>query len=242
MRLVGLVLAIWPLWLAAQPPVEVQPQANPQGAKPEDKCSVEGEVVNAQTGDPLKKARVRLYSNDGRQNNNYSAVTDGGGYCIIQDIEPGNYMLFGERNGFAQAQYSVQLPLGAGQRIRDLNLRLVPFGVITGRILDEDGEPVEHVQVAVTRYGSRRAQLSQAGAGQTDDLGEYRIFGLDAGKYYLSATYHQLNLMATQDRTPEGGPDEGYAPTFYPGTSDRAGAVAINVAPGAHLRGLDVTC
>jgi protocatechuate 3,4-dioxygenase beta subunit len=249
MRLVGLVLAIWPLWLGAQPPVEVQPQADPQPARPEDKCSIEGQVVNAQTGDPLKKARVRLYSNDGRQNNNYSAVTDGGGHFIIQAIDPGNYTLFAERNGFTEAQYgargaghgSTPLPLSPGQRIRDLNFRLVPFGVITGRVLDEDGEPVEHVNVAVTRYGSRRAQLSQAGAGQTDDLGEYRIFGLEAGKYYLSATYNQRNLMATQDRTPEHGPDEGYARTFYPGTSDPTGAVAINVVPGAQLRGVDIT-
>jgi hypothetical protein len=229
------------LLLTAQQPPEVQPQTSPQLARPEDKCSIEGQVVNAQTGDPLKKARVRLYSSDGRQNNNYSVVTDGGGHFVIQEIEPGNYMLFGERNGFAQAQYSAPLPLGAGQRVHDLNFRLVPFGVITGRVLDEDGEPVEHVNVSVTRYGSRRAQLSQAGAGQTDDMGEYRIFGLEAGKYYLSATYNQRNLMATQDRTPERGPDEGYARTFYPGTSDPAGAVAINVVPGAQLRGVDIT-
>jgi protocatechuate 3,4-dioxygenase beta subunit len=249
MRLVGLVLAIWPLLLAAQPPAEIQPEANPQAARPEDKCAIEGQVANAQTGDPLKKARVRLYNNDGRQNHNYSAATDAGGHFIIQEIEPGNYMLFGEHNGFSQAQYSATgtnggptpLALGAGQRLRDLNLRLVPFGVITGRILDEDGEPVEHVNVAVTRYGSRRVQLSQAGAGQTDDLGEYRIFGLEAGKYYLSATYNQRNLMAAQDRTPDRGPDEGYAPTFYPGTSDPAGATAINVVPGAQLRGVDIT-
>jgi Carboxypeptidase regulatory-like domain len=228
MRLVGLVLAMWPLWLAAQPPVE-------------DKCSIEGQVVNAQTGDPLKKAHVRLFSGDGRQNNTYSAVTDGGGHFIIQEIEPGNYMLFGEHNGFSQAQYSTPLALGAGQRMRDVNFRLVPFGIITGRVLDEDGEPVEHVNVAVTRYGSRRTQLSQAGSAQTDDLGEYRIFGLEAGKYYLSATYTQRNLMATQDRTPERGPDEGYARTFYPGTSDPAGASAIKVVPGAQLRGVDIT-
>jgi carboxypeptidase family protein len=249
MRLVGLVLAIWPLLLTAQQPPEDQPQANLQPARPEDKCSIEGQVVNAQTGDPLKKARVRLYSNDGRQNNNYSAVTDGGGHFIIQAIDPGSYMLFAERNGFTQSQYGARgtsrgpalLPLSPGERMRDVNFRLVPHGVIAGRVLDEDGEPVEHAQVSVTRYARGRPQLAQAGAGQTDDLGEYRVFGLEAGKYYLSATYYQRNMMAAQDRTPGDVPDEGYAPTFYPGTNDPAAAVAIDVVPGAQLRGVDIT-
>jgi len=249
MRFVGIAMAIGPLWLAAQQPAAA-PQANSQPTRPEDKCSIEGQVVNAQTGEPLKKAHVRLFGNDGQQNNNYSTTTDAGGHFVIQEIDPGTYTVFAERNGFTQAQYGVRgtsrgampLPLGAGQRMRDVNFRLVPFGVIAGRVLDEDGEPVEHVLVTATRYAHGRNQGAQAGnAGHTDDLGEYRIFGLEAGKYYLSATYRQQNMMAAQDRTPAGAPDEGYAPTFYPGTNDPAGAVAIEVAPGAQLRGVDVT-
>src|SRR5229473_2481338 len=85
-------------------------------------------------------------------------------------------------------------------------------------------EPVEHVQVTATRYTRGRKQPVQAGAGQTDDLGEYRIFGLEASKYYLSATYRQPAMMSTQDRTVGAAADEGYAPTFYPGTNDPAGA------------------
>lgn len=247
MRFVGIALAIGPLWLAAQQPAAA-PQANPQPTRPEDKCSIEGQVVNAQTGDPLKKAHVRLFSNDGQQNNNYSTTTDAGGHFVIQEIDPGTYTALAERNGFTQSQYGARgtirgatpLPLSPGQRVRDVNFRLVPFGVIAGRVLDEDGEPVEHVQVTVTRNAHGRRQGAQVGNGQTDDLGEYRIFGLEAGKYYLSATYRQQN-MAAQERTPANAPDEGYAPTFYPGTNDATAAVAIDVVPGAQLRGVDVT-
>jgi len=249
MRLVGLALAIVPLLLAAQQPAEVQPQANPQPTRPEDKCSIEGQVVNAQTGDPLKKAHVRLSSNDGQQNHNYGAVTDAGGHFAIQDIEPGSYTLSAERNGFTQSLYGARaksrgftpLSFSSGQRLRDLNFRLIPHGVIAGRVLDEDGEPVEHVQVMATRYARGRKQAAQGGSGQTDDLGEYRIFGLEAGKYYLSATYRQRAITLAQDRTGGATADEGYAPTFYPGTNDPAGAVAIDVVPGAQLRGIDVT-
>lgn len=247
MRLVGIALAIAPLLLTAQQ-LAVQPPANPQPTRPEDRCSIEGQVVNAQTGEPLKKAHVRLFGNDGQQNNNYSTTTDAGGHFVIQEIDPGTYTVFAERNGFTQAQYGVRgtsrgampLPLGAGQRMRDVNFRLLPFGVIAGRVLDENGEPVEHVLVTATRYAHGRNQGAQAGnGGQTDDLGEYRIFGLEPGKYYLSATYRQQNMMA-QDRTPADTPDEGYAPTFYPGTIEATAAVAIDVVPGAQLRGIDV--
>ena len=241
-----IALAIGSLWLAGQQPA-AGPQANPQPTKPEDKCSIEGQVVNGQTGDPLKKAHVRLFGNDGQQNNSYSAVTDAGGHFVIQEIDPGTYTVFADRNGFTQSQYGARgtvrgptpVPLSPGQKMRDVNFRLVPFGVIAGRVLDEDGEPVEHVQVMATRYTHGRRQAAQAGSGQTDDLGEYRIFGLEPGKYYLSATYRQQN-MAAQDRTPAGTPDEGYAPTFYPGTNDSTAAVAIDVVAGAQLRGVDV--
>jgi len=247
MRFVGIALAVGPLLLAAQQPAAA-PQANSQPTRPEDKCSIEGQVVNAQTGDPLKKAHVRLFGNDGQQNNNYGTTTDAGGHFVIQEIDPGTYTVFAERNGFTQTQYGARgtsrgatpLPLSPGERARDVNFRLVPSGVIAGRVLDEDGEPVEHVQVTATRNARGRRQPVQVGNGQTDDQGEYRIFGLEAGKYYLSATYHQQNIM-TQQRTPAGAPDEGYAPTFYPGTNDPTAAAAIDVAPGAQLRGLDVT-
>ena len=247
MRFVGIALTIAPLWLAAQQPAAV-PQANLQPTKPEDKCSIEGQVVNAQTGDPLKKARVRLYRNDSQGNINYSTSTDAGGHYVFQQVDPGIYTVMAERNGFTEAWYGARgpsrgpapLPLSPGQRARDVNFRLVPFGVIAGRVLDEDDEPVEHVQVTATRYARGRRQPGQAGSSQTDDLGEYRIFGLEPGKYFLSATYRQPSMMATQERAPAGEPEEGYAPTFYPGTNDASAAVAIDVLPGAQLRGVDV--
>jgi hypothetical protein len=116
--------------------------------------------------------------------------------------------------------------------------------VITGRVVDEDGEPVEYAQIRVMRYrfmGGER-QMVSPGYGSTDDLGEYRVFGLTPGKYYLSATYRRRNvMMEVQDRTPRDAADEGYAPTYFPGTNDPAGAGVIDVAPGAVLSGVDVT-
>jgi protocatechuate 3,4-dioxygenase beta subunit len=134
------------------------------------------------------------------------------------------------------------MTLNPGQHTGDIVFRLVPHGVITGRVLDEDGEPVENVQVNVLRrqFFRGKRQLVPSGGSGTDDLGEYRIFGLAPGKYYLSANYRRWNAMMAQDRTPGGAPEEGYAPTYFPGTTDPAGAVAIQVSAGAMVGGTDL--
>ncbi len=268
MSLVRFALLTMPVLVAAQQPGLVsspsnQPQpvnsqpAGTQPTKPEDRCSIEGQVINAVTGEPVKKAHISVSgiggSNNmgGLNNSSYGAVTDAGGRFAIQDLEAGVYHMAAERNGFTGAQYGTRGPerpgtpltLSPGQHTRDIVLRLVPHGVLAGRVLDEDGEPVQGVQVNVLRYRFFRGkrQLAPSGGSGTDDLGEYRIFGLAPGKYYLSATYRRWNMTMAQDRTPGGAPEEGYAPTYFPGTSDPAGAVAIEVAAGAVLSGTDLT-
>ncbi len=176
-------------------------------------------------------------------------MTDAGGRYVLQEIEPGTYNLSAERNGFTRAEYEGRgagretIALNPGQHARDVLFRMRPHAVIAGRILDEEGEPVERAQVSVMRYAYRRGkrQLMPSGTAMTDDLGEYRIFGLAPGKYYLTVRYRQPNQMMTQDRTPGGEPQEGYAATYFPGTNDPAGAAPIEPAAGTQLRGIDVT-
>ena len=252
MNLTRFALLALPVLLAAQQPAGVQPQpgAKSQPAKPEDLCSIEGQVLNAVTGEPLRKAQVSLYK-DEDYGIEHGTATDAGGRFLVQDLDPGRYHLSASRNGFAQAQYGARgansggtpLSLTPGQHMRDIVFRLTPHGVIAGRVLDEDGEPVERAQVNTMRYRSFRGkrQLVPAGWGMTDDLGEYRIFGLEPGKYYLSVRYQQRNFMAAEDRTAGAKPDEEYVPTYYPGTNDPAGAVTVEVAAGSVLGGTDIT-
>jgi hypothetical protein len=126
-----------------------------QPTRPEDLCSVEGQAVNALTGDPVKRAQITMKNLGGRANTTRGAVTDANGHFLIQDVEPGGYNLSAERNGFVRLQYGAQGPdrpgspvlLNPGQKIRDLLFRLLSQGVIAGRVVDEDGEPVENVQI-----------------------------------------------------------------------------------------------
>jgi hypothetical protein len=260
MILARFVLLAAPVLLVAQQPALVrsqpgQPPTDQQAppSRPEDLCTVEGQVLNAISGEPVKKAQINMNGLGGRGNAaGFGAITDASGRFVIENLDPGRYSLSAERNGFVRQEYGARGPgrpgsplvLSAGQHTRDLVFRLLSQGVIAGKVTDEDGEPVENAQIRVMRYrfaGGQR-QMVSPGYGSTDDLGEYRVFGLTPGKYYLSATYRQRNMMMeVQDRTPRGAADEGYAPTYFPGTNDPAGAGVIDVAPGAVLSGMDVT-
>jgi hypothetical protein len=260
MILARFVLLVAPMLLVAQQPtlVSSQPGQSPTDqqvppTRPEDLCTVEGQVLNAITGEPVKKAQINMNGRVARRTAAaFGATSDATGRFVIENVEPGQYNLSAERNGFVRQEYGARGPgrpgsplvLSAGQHTRDLVFRLLPQGVIAGKVIDEDGEPVEYVQIRVMRYdfaGGRR-QMVSPGYASTDDLGEYRVFGLAPGKYYLSATYRQRNvMMEVQDRTPLGPTDEGYVPTYFPGTNDPAAAGLIDVAPGAVLSGVDVT-
>jgi hypothetical protein len=111
---------------------------------------------------------------------------------------------------------------------------LTPHAVITGKVTDEDGEPVTgaDIQVSTLSYFQGRKQLSRTGGASTNDLGEYRVFGLAPGKYWVSAT-GRTNPMVTTT--------EEYTTTYYPRTTDAGSALPVEVTAGAQLRNIDVT-
>jgi hypothetical protein len=231
-------------------------QAVPQAAeKALEKCSIAGQVVRAGTGEPLKKARVVLRKPEGRDPP-YLAVTDPHGQFLIKDIEPGRYRLLVARNGYVRQEYGqkspnrpgITLALAPGQQVRDLLFRLIPAGVITGRVYDEDGEPVAGVRVfaLMYRYHEGKRQLFPVRPGTTDDRGEYRLHGLPPDRYYVSATYSEEMEwqiagagMESGIRSESTAPEEGYAPTYYPGTNDPARATPLELSTGAGLTGID---
>src|SRR4029077_14437827 len=71
-----------------------------------------------------------------------------------------------------------------------IELKLTPQSVVAGHVFDEDGDPLQSVNVEVWRYSYPRGrrQLMQVQNGSTNDLGEFRISNLSPGRYYNSAT------------------------------------------------------
>lgn len=216
-------------------------QTPPVPVKPEDLASIEGQVFNAATGEPLKKASVSIRRPERGQP--LFAMTDASGQFSLTGVEPGRYRMFAERNGFVRQEYGARGPERPGtaltvdkaQRLTGVLLRLTPQAVVTGRIVDEDGDPLKNVQVQAMRsgYSQGRRQLLAAGNAQTNDIGEYRLYDLPGGKYYVMAIFRNAGPMTNAK--------ERYLPAYYPGTNDPATAVLLVVPGGTQLRGIDMT-
>ncbi len=245
---------LFPLLLPGQQPRSGSSRQRPavQAQKPEEPAAVEGQVLNAATGEPLKRATVtlrRTSSSSEAAPRGYTATTDAGGKFAIAGVVPGEYRLSARRNGFVDADYGSRdylragtaLTLKPGQRMAEILFQMTPHGVIAGRVVDEDGEPVAGVRMQALRYRypQGRRQLAEYGEGGTNDIGEYRIAGLPPGRYYISASPRRSYERGMQPAA--GQPEEEYATTFYPNAGDAGEAAPVDVAPGGQLRGLDLT-
>jgi hypothetical protein len=220
--------------------------------KKEDDCSIAGTVVTLAGGEPLRKSKVTLQSLNDRTHS-ISTITDSGGRFELQRLDPGEYKLRVSRVGFVTNEYGQRklgdpgatLTLRHGQQINDLVFRLIPAGVIAGRILDEDGEPLPSVEVSALRevYTEGKRTLSTATVVETNDRGEYRLFGLPPGRYFVSAVSLQWNRFADNSGEPEDPVDassQGYARMYYPGTPDAGKATTIVVASGSETPSVEM--
>ncbi len=223
-----------------------------QAFKPEELCKLDGVVKHAVTGEPVRKASLTLLPMDQR-----GAVvpatttTNAEGKFSMKDIEPGQYRFSVEKAGFVRSQYGATasnrqgttLTLVKGQSMKDIEFRVQPHAVITGRVFDEDGDPVPWAQVQLLSYRTMQGkrQLMPSGGASTNDLGEYRMFGIGPGRYYISVSQRPFGMAVSGvDRSAVQVPDESYPTTYYPGTVDVSGATRVNVAVGATLQGMDI--
>jgi hypothetical protein len=215
-------------------------------SEPQEKPSVEGLVLNAVTGQPVKRAQVTLRI-DGKQNP-YTAQTDDGGRYVFAAVDPGVYVISAERMGFNRQDRGIRgvggsgppMLLNAGLHLRDINFKLKPHNVILGRVLDEQGDPVPYVNVdamqVVYSRGSKR--VSMLHSAQTNDLGQYRLFGVSPGRYIVSATHSPPQQIAkVQDKPPM----IGYPPVYFPNTVDQGRAQLVDLTRGGETLTIDFT-
>src|SRR5699024_9264681 len=119
----------------------------------------------------------------------------------------------GERTGYVRETLSSPggqtklIEVVSDKTTSGIELKLSPQSVIAGHVFDEDGDPVQGVNVEVWRYaypGGRR-RLAQTQNGSTNDLGEFRIANLSPGRYFISATPRRSALLASLDGGGRGG-------------------------------------
>jgi protocatechuate 3,4-dioxygenase beta subunit len=247
LRLVALISLLAASTLAAQAPT----QKSGDNPKKDDQCSIAGTVVKLAGGEPLRKARITLRSQNDRTRS-ISTTTDSGGRFELKSIDPGGYKLTVSRVGFVTFEYGQRKPGDPGatltlrpkQQINDLVFRLIPSAVISGRILDEDGEPLPSVTISAWReaYQEGKRTLSMSANAETNDLGEYRLYGLPPGRYIVSAVHRDWESIG-QETVDSGDPassTQGYAKMYYPGTPDSAKASPVVVKSGEEIPSVEM--
>jgi protocatechuate 3,4-dioxygenase beta subunit len=200
--------------------------------------TIQGRVLQEPGGQPIRKASVQFSARDGQSNGQFSDTTDAEGRFKVDDLKPGRYMATVEHPGFVQSvsgKQSASILLLSGQGTLDSVFYMQPAAVITGKVTDLEGDPMSNVGISALRVGSalRAGNFHNSGNAVTNDLGEFRIPDLRAGRYTITANPPPQGLRAPHAKE-KGKVQENliYTTTYYPGTLDKEQSVAVEVHPG----------
>jgi protocatechuate 3,4-dioxygenase beta subunit len=221
-------------------PIACAAQASPpeQASTP----SIQGKVLQEPGGQPIRKANVQLNGRTGPTAAQYSTITDAQGQFRIDDVQQGQYVVVVEHPGFVQSgtgsrRTYISVQPGSGKN--DLILHMQAAAVITGKIVDLDGDPMRDVSVTAARTGSTGAgrMSHDFGNGATNDLGEFRISDLRAGRYKITASPPQGSSRQPSLKEDNIRKEQSiYLTTHYPGVLDGDQAIAVEIYAGTETR------
>jgi hypothetical protein len=220
-------------------------------AHPSDGYRVAGTIVNKLDGRPLARARVTLGDAKGREKP-LSLVTSDDGKFEFRGLPAGKFSLEGAKHEFLSAgydqhdQFATAIVTGAGIDTEALILRLLPAAVISGRVLDEAGEPVRHATV-MSYYNDHAEgvdQVHQLRSAETDDLGSYEMAPLMPGTYFLSVNatpWYAVHPYSNPNQPDEDAPsdrslDVAYPVTYYADATEAEDATAIPLRGGDRVQ------
>ena len=214
-----------------------------------------GRVVASDSGAPIRRAQVRLTA---PEIGSKSAMTDTEGRFEFRELPAGRFTLNASKSGYVTVQYGQTRPFESGRPIEladkqvvdKADLAMPRGGVISGRIVDEFGDPLPDAIVSAMRQtwaNGRRRLLPTGRTSSTNDLGQFRMYGLPPGEYYVSATLRNTDITM-MDAAILGGPasgasgstpSSGYAPTYFPGTTVATNAQRVTVAIAQEAQNTD---
>jgi len=243
--------------ISSSRPSRQQQQAPPRDTSAQRRvtgtAAIYGRVITADTGRPVKRARVSVSS--GELPEGRAGATDRDGHYAIEGLPAGRYLISVSRAGFVSMAYGQRDPrrvgkpltIRDGEQLRGVDFRLPRGSVISGRVFDEDGEPLLGASVMAFRfaYSVTGRRLVRAGGGSSDDRGYYRVYGLTPGTYYVAATARLSQDVQTRgpgaaEPDPNATP-VGYAPTYYPGVTSISEASSVLVGLQQEVSDLDFT-
>ncbi len=190
--------------------------------------SLPGTVTNAIDSTPIAGAKVTLRTGNSSQ----MVLTDAGGSFTFGSVPVGSYNLWAERAGYLAPEGQGQPGAAAFANVeaqskpKPIAMRLTPGATLTGSVTDEAGLPLPNVRVELIRRTVSGGRGRVAVASQTggDDLGEFRMSGLAAGRYLVcvdaAASSYQRHHRLT------------YTTTCFPDVTDPLLAQWVNLGPG----------
>jgi protocatechuate 3,4-dioxygenase beta subunit len=220
-------------------------------------ATVEGNVIDSVSGRPVPKADVWLLgttlTGSPRQRDVYQMLTDARGQFLIQGVVPDRYTTRAAREGYLDRMpglhpdptLTAEVLLEPGQH-GTVTLRLIPAGVISGRVVNPQGDPVPgaHVSAKQYDYSTGRKRLAERGTAsvRANERGEYRIFRLPPGTYYVvfdGGIGRGIEGMPAEEirGTP---PPLDWATTYYPDAPDPSQARRLEVGPGSEVRDVEI--
>jgi len=231
-------LGVWTLGLclAALPGVAqeagVQPATTPDETTDSrtggNSYSLLGTVINAITGEPMRRAAVQISGQNGS-----IALTDAGGRFALEGLAEGNVFLTAMKPGFYDDETSHANAVRVGKDAPAVVLKLTPWAVISGRVTTKDEQPLEGFQIRILakkNVAGRLIWVDQPNLARTNEDGEFRIAGLQSGTYYVG-----VDQSAGTTLSEKGVPnarEQTFTKVFYPGVSELSSATPIEIAPG----------
>jgi beta-lactamase regulating signal transducer with metallopeptidase domain/protocatechuate 3,4-dioxygenase beta subunit len=175
------------------------------------------------------------------------ATTDAQGRFTIENLDAGSYRLSVVAGGFVRQEYGQRFPeasgslitTSAGQATKDIVIRMTPTATISGIVRNGRGKPAIDVPVQLLKasfnfMGQRVTQV--VASSRTDDRGEYRLYWIAPGHYFLSAGTSPAPgargaATVTSRPSSDSAPTVAYPIAFFPGVQEMSAASIIDVLP-----------
>ena len=201
---------------------------------------ITGQITAEADGQPLARVLITL---TGPTPGPLTTLTDERGEYALLGMPPGAYALTAGRSGYLTVQYGQRRPreagrrieLGVGEALMHMDIELSRAAVVAGTVVDERGEPVPgaRVEAMEPRLLDWRRVVVPAGIATTDDVGAFRISGLNPGRYTLRAS--TMDTWEGSDKRET----YAHAVTYYPGSALSERAQSIQLAVGQEIANLN---
>ncbi len=229
---------------AAAAIAQTVPPSTPQ-TKP-DTGSISGVVWNAGARTPL--ADVDAYANRGSSSRQAQATTDSQGRYVLGGLAPGQHRVTASgpselSRGFGPSRTRL-VALAAGQDLASIDFELRLHGQISGRIIDQNSEPVPEIAVFLVarEYSLGALRYVFASMARTDDRGEYVLNRVEPGRAYLVLAQKRRQQLDPISEAPANPRLRKLTPvaTYYPGTTSVEGAQPLRPDPGERRERVDI--